>query len=44
MAKDRPVMNKNELQEIAQNIKAEDDLTNFLQMLTKVTVAALIPN
>ncbi len=42
MGKDRQIMKKKELQAIAQaaakNIKTEDDLNEFRQMLTKITV------
>ena len=46
MAKDRQTMNKKELQAMAQaaakNIKTEDDLNDFRQMLTKITVEAAL--
>lgn len=46
MAKDKQTMNKKELQAIAQaaakNIKTEDDLNDFRQMLTKITVEAAL--
>ncbi len=46
MGKDRQTMNKKELQTIAQaaakNIKTEEDLNEFRQMLTKVTVEAAL--
>jgi hypothetical protein len=42
MGKDRQIMDKKELQAIAQaaakNIKTEADLNEFRQMLTKITV------
>ena len=46
MGEDRPIMNKKELQVIAQaaakNIKTEADLNEFRQMLTKITVEAAL--
>jgi transposase-like protein len=46
MGEDRQIMNKKELQAIAQkaakNIKTEEDLNEFRQMLTKVTVEAAL--
>ena len=45
MGEDRQIMNKKELQAIAQaaakNIKTEADLNEFRQMLTKITVEAV---
>ncbi len=46
MGKDRQTMKKKELHELAQaaakNIKTEDDLNQFRQMLTKITVEAAL--
>ena len=46
MGEDRQIMNKKELQVIAQaaakNIKTEADLNEFRQMLTKITVEAAL--
>ena len=46
MGEDRQIMNKKELQVIAQaaakNIKTDADLNEFWQMLTKITVEAAL--